>query len=54
MLRECWTNVKNAEHILDTYLQYADYNQCMLRATLLIRVKGQRKEEKRKEEKGGS
>ena len=43
----------NAEQILGKCLQYADHFQCILMATLLIGVKGRRKEEKkrRKEEK---
>ena len=54
MLRTCWTNARNPEHILGSYLQYADHTQFTLRATLPIGVKGQRKKEKKEEEKGGS
>ena len=48
---------EHAEHILCTYLQYADYGQCICRATLPIGVKDGGKEEKKKrkeEKKGGS
>ena len=51
MLRTCWTNTRNPEHILSSYLQYADHIQCILRATLPIGVKGQRKEKKKKKKK---
>ena len=44
---------EHAEHILCTYLQYADYGQCICRATLPIWVKDGGKEEKKKR-KGGS
>ena len=45
--------IKHAEHILFTYSQYADYGQCICRATLPIWVKDGGKEEKKKR-KGGS
>ena len=45
---------KHAEHILCTYLQYADYGQCICRATLPIGVKDGGKEEKKRRKKGGS
>ena len=37
---------EHAEHILGTYLQYADHIQCILRATMSIGVKGRKKEKK--------
>ena len=40
---------EHAEHILCTYLQYADYGQCIRRATLPIGVNDGGKEKKRKE-----
>ena len=43
---------KHAEQILCTYLQYADYGQCIGRAALLIGVNdGGNEKKKRKEEK---
>ena len=44
-------NTENVEHILCTYLQYADYGQCIRRATLPIGVNDGGKEKKRN---GGS
>ena len=40
---------KHAKHILCTYLQYADYGQCIRRAALPIGVNDGGKEKKRKE-----
>ena len=40
---------EHAEHILCTYLQYADYGQCIGRATLPIGVNDGGKEEKKRE-----
>ena len=42
---------EHAEHILCSYLQYADYGQCIRRATLSIGVKdgGKEKKKRRKE-----
>ena len=48
---------EHTEHIFCAYLQYADYGQCIRRATLHIGVndggkeKKKRKEQKRKEKK---
>ena len=39
---------EHAEHILCTYLQYADYGQCIRRATLPIGVNDGGKEEKKR------
>ena len=41
----------HAEHILCTYLQNADYGQCICKATLPIRVNDGGKEKKRRKEK---
>ena len=40
---------KHSTHILCSYLQYADYGQCICRATLPIKVKDVGKEKRRKE-----
>ena len=40
-----------AEHILGTYLQYADHSQCIRTATLPIGVNDGGKEKKRRKEK---
>ena len=51
---------EHTQHILGTYLQYADHIQCIQGPTLPLGVKGRRKEKKRKEkerkeeENGGS
>ena len=43
---------EHAEHILCTYLHYADYSQCIIRATLPIGVNdGGKEEKKRRKEK---
>ena len=42
---------EHAEHILCTYLQYADYGQCICRARLPIGVNDGGKEKKRRKEK---
>ena len=39
---------EHAEHILGTYLKYADYGQCKRRATLPIGVNDGGKEEKKR------
>ena len=44
--------IKHAEHILFTYSQYADYGQCICRATLPIGVNDGGKEKKKRN--GGS
>ena len=44
---------EHAEHILGTYLQYADHSQCIRTATLPIGVNdgGKEKKKRRKEKK---
>ena len=41
---------EHAEHILCTYLQYADYGQCIRRATLSMGVNNGGKETKKRKE----
>ena len=46
---------KDTDHALDIHLHYADYSQCISRATLPIGVNdGGKEKKKRKEKKGGS
>ena len=47
---------KHYEHILCKYYQYADYGQCMCRATMPTGEKdgGKKEKKKKKKRKGGS